>query len=244
MQELDSVRVVLVEPRHPGNIGATARVMANMGVSALVLVNPLEFPSPVATARAAGAGSILERARVVDSLDAAIAECSLVIGATARRRSVHLPTRRPEQAMRELVAAEHPASAILFGNEQSGLTNEALQRCHALTRVPVEETFSSLNLGVAVAVLLYELRRQTLQSGPPGDGKPQETPATAHELRKFQTHLQRLITRSGFDDGSSVVLQRKMARLFQRVRMRPDEVRMMRGLFASIEGRFVDSDTR
>ena len=160
MKELDYIRVVLVQPTHPGNIGAAARAMANMGVAELVLVQPRDFPSPEATARAAGADHILDNAVVVDDLDEAIADCALVIGASARSRTIQWPQLPPAKAMKKAAqTARHARAALLFGRESRGLTNRELERCHYLVRIPVDPAFPSLNIAAAVMVLLYELRR-------------------------------------------------------------------------------------
>jgi len=157
---LDKVRVALIEPTHPGNIGAAARAMANMGARDLALVNPRDFPSAQATARAAGADDVLENASVSDALDEAIADCQLVLGASARSRSVEWPELTPAAAMRKVAAtaAAGGRAALLFGRESRGLTNRELDRCHYLVRIPANPDFSSLNLAAAVLVLCYELR--------------------------------------------------------------------------------------
>lgn len=238
MKALDYIRVVLIQPTHPGNIGATARAMANMGVSRLVLVDPVDFPSPVASARAAGADGILENARVVDSLDEAIADCTLVVGSTARSRSIQWPEKTPAESAAfigaELGDESAPGQvALLFGRESSGMTNEELERCQYLIRIPVEEDFSSLNLASAVLVILYELRGRLVSARvATGEG---DRLASADEMRHFYDHLEHFVRRIGFSDGRSSKLQRKMTRLFNRVRMYNQEVRMLRGLFRSVE---------
>ncbi len=237
MKALDYIRVVLIQPTHPGNIGATARAMANMGISQLVLVDPVDFPSPVATARAAGADRLLDDARVVPSLDEAIADCTLVIGSTARSRSIQWPEKTPEESAGfiadELARAGEPV-ALLFGRESSGMTNEELERCQYLVRIPVDAEFSSLNLASAVLVMLYELRKK-LSFGDAGSTEEGDQLANAEELRHFYDHLQAFVQRIEFSDGRSSKLHRKMTRLFNRVRMYNQEVRMLRGLFRSVE---------
>ncbi len=236
MKELEYIRVVLIQPTHPGNIGATARAMANMGVSDLVLVDPADFPSPVANARAAGADKILETARVVCDLDHAISDCSLVIGSTARQRSIRWPEQSPSAAMAEVLNHHQSAVAILFGRESSGLTNQELERCHSLIRIPVEDSFSSLNLASAVTVILYELRKQILCTTP-AMKSTRDKLASADEMRHFYAHLQQLVEKTEFNDGRSAKLHRKMSRMFNRIKMYEQEVRMMRGLFKSVEGK-------
>ena len=133
-----SVRIVMVETTHPGNIGATARVMANMGLTQLCLVSPRSFPDPAATARAAGADHILEQARVFDSLEAAVSDCGCVIGATARRRSLAWPLLDAEQAAVRLVSEQQSIDcALVFGPEACGLSNAHLDLCHVHLRIDV-----------------------------------------------------------------------------------------------------------
>lgn len=158
------VRIVLVETTHPGNIGAAARAMRTMGLDDLALVAPRDFPSHEATARSSGASDLLERARVVASLPEAIAECSFIVGTSARSRAVEWPLIDPRECAARLWNAIDSGNtpAIVFGPEHSGLTNEALARCHAHVRIPTDETFSSLNLAMAVQVLSYELRMAAL----------------------------------------------------------------------------------
>lgn len=239
MKALDKIRVVLMEPEHPGNIGATARSMANMGLSRLTLVAPLDFPSPVASARASGAESLLDGAVVVDTLDQAIADCSLVVGATARERSVQWPSMSPEDAMHRMLSGPHDAAALIFGRESSGLTNEELERCHFLTRIPVSEGFPSLNLGSAVTVMAYELRRQAL-AHEPSEAASGEQPCSAEELRHFYAHLETLLDRTDFGGPPSPRRLRVFRRMFNRIEMLRPEVQLMRGLFGSIEAKLND----
>ena len=239
MNALNYIRVVLVQPTHPGNIGATARAMANMGVSQLVLVDPKDFPSPVARARAVGADHLLDSAKVVCHLDEAISDCSMVVGSTARPRSIQWPIQSPEKAAISIATELRESKgrtpiAILFGRESSGLTNEEVERCSFLVQIPTEKSFASLNLASAVLLLLYELRKQlkpmTLNSAPIRDH-----PASAEEMRHFYLHLQRFVERVEFNDGRSAKLHRKMVRLFNRIRMHAQEVKMLRGMFRAVE---------
>src|ERR1044072_1714629 len=152
-------RIVLVDTSHPGNIGASARAMKTMGVSELVLVRPRQFPSDEATARAAGAHDNPANARAVDALGAAIADCGWVVGASARLRTVTVPVVDPRECAAAVLdrLAGHRV-ALLFGPEQSGLTNEDLARCRMLVNIPTAPGYGSLNLAMAVQVLCYELR--------------------------------------------------------------------------------------
>lgn len=247
MTELDYIRIVLLQPTHPGNIGATARAMANMGVARLVLVQPQEFPSLQATARAAGAEHILQNATVVAELDQAIADCALVIGTSARPRSIAWPLLQPAAAMQTaLETARQSEVALLFGRESRGLSNHELERCHCLVRIAVDAAFPSMNLAAAVMVLLYELRKaaenaardeaHTAQNQSPApDAEPTEPRAVAADMQHFYRHLQRLLTSLQFGNGSNTKLQRKLTRLFNRAQPYAQEIRMLRGLLTAIE---------
>ena len=236
MKALNYIRVVLIEPTHPGNIGATARAMANMGVTTLHLVKPRVFPSPIANARAAGADDILENAKVFQSLDDAISDCQLVIGTTARVRSIEWPSLEPKEAMDNAIGAAKSGSvAICFGRESSGMTNEELERCQYLVRIPVEESFASLNLGSAVTVLLYEARRAALSHSQTAPSIKEEPKATAEQMQQFYEHLDQVLTEIEFSDGRSTKLNRKLARLFNRAHPYEQEINMLRGILTAVE---------
>ena len=155
---LANIRIVLVNTSHPGNIGACARAMKTMGLSALTLVQPKIFPSAEAIARAAGAEDILDNASVCDSLGQALSGCVLVIGSSARARTIEWPLLIPRECASRLVQeAAHAPVALVFGREHSGLSNEELDRCHFLTRIPANPAFASLNIASAVQVFAYEI---------------------------------------------------------------------------------------
>jgi tRNA (cytidine32/uridine32-2'-O)-methyltransferase len=231
------VRIVLVETSHPGNIGAAARAMKTMGLAELVLVRPrAEFPSPEATARAAGADEILAGARIAESLDAAIADCGFVAGASARLRSIVVPTVNPRECA-ALVWRGLPQNraAIVFGNEQSGLTNEDLARCQRLVHIPSNPEYSSLNLAMSVQVLCYELRMSAPGLPAPAGPESDAPPATASELEGLHEHLERLLTESGFlhpEHQKQVKL--KLRRIFQRAALDQNEISILRGMLSSL----------
>jgi len=235
---LARVRVVLVRPEHPGNIGSVARAMANMGLTDLRLVAPREFPSPVASAMAAGADHVLAQAHVVASLDEALAGCSWVVGATARARVQQAEQRPPEEAMAELLHPRHERGALLFGPEGSGLDNEALERCQRLTRIPVDPAFSSLNLAAAVTVLCYELRRQAgARHDVPSEPTPAgQRPATAEELRHLVDHVREVVAQGSEDPERVDAVMRKLTRLLNRAAPERGEVQLLRGLLKTAGG--------
>ncbi len=157
---LQNIRVVLVNTSHPGNIGGAARAMKNMGLSRLVLVDPEEFPSPKALARASGANDLLDNAQVVSTLEEALVGCSLVLGTSARDRRIPWPLLDPRECASKSLeqVALGGEVALVFGREYAGLTNEELQRCQFHVHIPSDPEFGSLNLAAAVQVLTYEVR--------------------------------------------------------------------------------------
>lgn len=229
------IRIVLVDPSHPGNIGAAARAMKNMGLDQLALVRPRQFPDPEATARAAGAVDLLERARVVQSLPEAIGDCGLVLGTSARPRSAHWTVLDPQQAAaRALAAAADRPVALLFGGERNGLSNDDLAACHALVTVPVNPDYESLNLAQAVQILAWELRKAT---GVAPRRLPAESPpATAEELARLQAHLVEVLPQIGFRDARNAAnLATRVERLLARAVPDEKEVQILRGLLTAVQ---------
>jgi TrmH family RNA methyltransferase len=246
---LNRIRVVLVQPSHGGNIGGCARSMKNMGLTRLVLVAPDEFPGEEASARAAGADDVLKQAQVFGTLDAAIADCHLVIGTSARERRIAWPTLAPDEAARRLVAAAAGQEvAILFGRERTGLTNDELDRCQMLVNIPADPEFSSLNLACAVQVMAYEIRRAN-EAG--GDALPVsaaemlgEPPATSEELQRFYRHLEQVMVESRFlDPQNPRLLMRRVMRLFNRVELTSNEVNILRGILSAVTQPAAKPDT-
>ena len=161
-----NIRVVLINTSHPGNIGAAARAMKTMCLKNLVLVDPKQFPHADASARASGADDILATAKVCSSLDEAIGDCSLVLGASARVRRLSWPMLDPRECAHVVMEATlENKIAILFGREHSGLTNEELSRCHYLVNIPSNSEYGSLNLAAAVQIISYELMCSSQKTG-------------------------------------------------------------------------------
>ena len=232
-----NVRLVLVGTTHPGNIGAAARAMKNLGLRRLVLVNPLLFPHAEATARAAGADDVLGAAQVVDNLDQALSGCRLVLGISARRRGIAGPELDPRQCAAQVAGYSLQTEvALVFGRESSGLNNDEMDRCHFLVRIPTEPEFGSLNLAVAVAIIAYELRLAALariEADSVGSRRPL---ATAEELAHFYAHLQQVLLATGFlSPANPRQLMRRLRRLFNRAQPDQNEVNILRGILASIQ---------
>ena len=233
-----SVRIVMVETTHPGNIGATARVMANMGLTQLCLVSPRSFPDPAATARAAGADHILEQARVFDSLEAAVSDCGCVIGATARRRSLAWPLLDAEQAAARLVSEQQSIDcALVFGPEACGLSNAHLDLCHAHLRIDVNEAFPSLNVATAVAVMAYEFRKQSdlAASESAVQSREEVAPMTMGQFDQLMSHMERVLSNTAFLSGPKTKLLRKIRRLLLQGVKTTQEVNILRGVLTSLE---------
>jgi TrmH family RNA methyltransferase len=232
------IRFVLVATRHPGNVGAAARAMKTMGFANLVLVNPTAFPHAEATARAAGADDVLQRARVVGTLAEAISDCGLVLATTARVRGrYYWPEFTPREAVpRMLAAAAGGEAALVFGPERTGLTNDELERCHALVRIPADPEFESLNLAQAVQILAYEIRCTGSTAGAPAPREPPLAPVA--ELARLYAHLDEVLHEVDFTDrNGGPHLLRRLIRVFGRAELDQHEVNILRGVLASVQAR-------
>jgi len=234
------VRMVLVGTQHPGNIGSAARALKTMGLSRLVLVAPERFPHAEADALAAGAGDLLETARVLDDPAEAVADCRLVLGCTARDRRIALPMLSPREAAAQAAEAACAGGevALLFGRERTGLDNAELQLCHAAVHIPANPGYSSLNLAAAVQVLAYELRLALLAPPPgreavTGEGRQGEPAATHAQLEGLFAQLADTLDAIDFHKGRAPEsAMRKLRRLFLRAGLNEREVRLLRGVLA------------
>lgn len=241
MFDFNQLTVVLVNTSHPGNIGATARAMKNMGLNKLTLVQPEQFPSGVAVGRAVSAVDILDNARVVDSLQEAVADCGLVIGTSARSRKIPWPMLNPEQCADKVIRnAENNKVALVFGREDAGLNNEELQQCHYHVQIPTAAEFSSLNLASAVLVICYEVQKaalamEELPAIAEDDFWDQEK-ANGEQVEHFYRHLERVMVAIDFHDPENPrQLMQRMRRLFSRIRIDVMEMNILRGILSNIE---------
>jgi tRNA/rRNA methyltransferase len=230
---LDHIRVVLVEPQHSGNIGAVARAMKNMALSRLVLVNPADHLAMEARMMAMHALDILQRAQVVGTLSQAIADAGYVVGTTrrlGRSRQAQQTSRSIAPLLLEL-AASNPI-ALVFGREDSGLSNDELAQCHELVNIPAHPTFGSLNLAQAVLLVCYELYVSTAIQ----PLAPPPALATTAEVERLYTRMQEVLRRIGFLHGSNP--DRMMGyfrRFFARYGLKSRDVRVFLGVFRQIE---------
>ncbi|MCK9503265.1 MAG: tRNA (cytosine(32)/uridine(32)-2'-O)-methyltransferase TrmJ [Porticoccaceae bacterium] len=237
---LNQVRVVLVDTTHPGNIGGAARAIKNMGLSQLWLVSPKEFPADRALWRAANATDILDNAVVVATLDEAIAGCGMVVGTSARNRSIPWPLLNPRECGRKVVseAREHQV-AMIFGREDRGLTNEELQKCTYHVHIPANPEYSSLNLAAAVQVLCYEVRMAALENAAgklPDLNEWDIPPAKIEDIEMYFQHLEEALVDIGFHDRDNPrQTMTRLRRLYGRIRLDEMELSILRGVLTAMQ---------
>ena len=233
----DRFRFVLVRTSHPGNIGSAARAIRTMGFTRLVLVAPQRWPHDDATAMAAGADDVLSRITVVPDLASAIADCRMVLGATARQRNVALTEYTPrEMAPRALEAAADGEVAFVFGNERTGLENEELALCHGAVHIPAAPDFSSLNLSQAVQILAYEARLALLGNPTAPPPKKSDPPADAAAMEGFFAHLSTTLDDIEFHKGRSPqTILLRLRKLFLRAQPDERELRVLRGILSDAQ---------
>lgn len=233
---LNKTRIVLVGTTHPGNIGAAARAMKTMSQDKLYLVSPKIFPSAEATARATGADDILAETVVCSSLKEAIAECDLVVGTSARTRSLPWPMVSPRECAKIVSEQKYSSAAIVFGRENSGLSNEELELCNLVLQIPTNSEYSSLNLASAVQIVCYEIY---LLANTQQDNEKEEVEiklVNQDKLELFYQHLEEcLIDLNYYDVDNPKLLMHRMRRLFNRLQMEESEYNILRGIFSRIQ---------
>ena len=233
-----SIRIVLVDTSHPGNIGATARAMKNMGLTELHLVRPEQFPHAEATARASGADDVLSSAIVHPRFEDAIAECGLVIGTSARSRHLPWDLVEPRECATRLVEESKSGPvALVFGAERMGLTNAELQLCNLLVTIPTHPDYSSLNVAMAVQLLSYEIWLQ-LRPGTPKGPEREIRLATNDEMTRFYGHLEQVLNEIEFHDRTGTgQLMTRIRRLFNRAQVDQNEMNILRGILTSVQSK-------
>jgi len=240
---LDRIRIVMVNTSHPGNIGAAARAMKNMGLRRLVLVDPATGLGDEAYRRSAGAEDILADAAVVSTLAEALVGCTWVAGTSARLRSVQWPLHLPRECAD--LAREKSAQgdvAIVFGRERIGLTNEELELCNALVHIPTDPDYSSLNVAAAVQVLCYELRLAHLDNAQAVASNSKkhrdDVPADSKLMQGMYQHLyQTLEDIKFFGTNNPEIVMRRLKGLFNRAQTTVHEVAILRGVFSAAQGK-------
>ncbi|GGX64668.1 RNA methyltransferase [Saccharospirillum salsuginis] len=230
-----NIRIVLIQTWHPGNIGAAARAMKNMGLDQLVLVNPVDFPSDEAYNRAGKATDVLDNARIVGSLAEAIGDCNLVIGTSARERSIKLPGFTAEECGREAVQRQQQSPvAIVFGRERMGLHNDDIQQCHAQVNIDANPEYPVLNLSQAVQLICYEVFKAV------SDKHAREGSTDAYplhqDLNRFYEHLETTLEDIDFlnPDHPGQTLDH-LRSLFRRAQPTSKELRLLRGVLSAAQ---------
>lgn len=236
----DNIRVVLVHPTHPGNIGGVARAMKNMGLTSLVLVEPREHPAPEARWRAASAGDVLEAAQVVATIEEAVAGAQFIVGTSARERRIPWPVQDARRCGERIHSHARGGEqvAIVFGREDRGLLNEELELCNLHCHIPSHEAYPSLNLAMAVQILCYEVRMAALgtSEGTEEDAVWDTPFAPAEDMARFYQHLEETLVQIGFlDPQAPRQLMRRLKRLYNRVRLDEMELNILRGILSETQ---------
>jgi TrmH family RNA methyltransferase len=228
----DRLRVVLVSPRNPLNVGAAARAMSNFGFLHLRVVNPYELAFREARS-AVGASLVLAKAEEFRSVADAVADCALVVGTTSvGSRELQHPLKRLDEAARLLrKRLSSDRVALLFGSEKRGLSNEDLSCCHWLLRIPTRDDHRSMNLGQAVAVCLYEIAR----SKAPVKAVAKHAAAGAGELERLTSALLDALRASGYlNPQPSSSSDEKIRRLVRRLQFSPEDAELCLGMLRQI----------
>lgn len=235
---LDSIKIVLVGTSHPGNIGSAARAMKTMGLSKLVLVQPERYPHQQAIEMASGACDILEDAIIVDTLEQAVANCHLVVGSSARPREIQIPLLKMGDLGKKFFdSSDVKHSALVFGRERTGLTNQELSCCNYHIMIEANPSYSSLNLAQAVQIFCYELRKASLLTNNQLiSGVATSKLAKRAEIESFYEHLKETLYQIDFLDPSQPKkVMPKLKRLFSRTQLEVSEVNILRGILSAAQ---------
>lgn len=237
-----SLRFVLVETSHPGNVGMAARAMKTMGFNNLVLVRP-RLPDALkheaAIRFASNALDVLENAQVTDSIDEALKDCHFAGAVTSRFREFAPPLLQAREAASRMASSPGLCSALVFGSEKFGLPNEIVEKCHALISIPANPQYASLNLAQAVQILAYECRMALPQAILPNQNIASagftDKPATVSQISGMVEHLEKALLAIHFlDSDHPKKLMPRLRRLFARSRLEVDEVNILRGIAKQI----------
>tara|TARA_B110000305_G_scaffold91250_1_gene102881 strand:+ start:176 stop:934 length:759 start_codon:yes stop_codon:yes gene_type:complete len=236
LTSFNKVRIVMVNTTEPGNIGAAARAMKNMMLTQLYLVSPNNYPSAVATARASGADDVLSDAKVCNTLKEALIGTQLVIGASARQRNIKWRQLNVIETCSEIqstVASSGQEVAVVFGTENSGLTNEELDLCSILMTIPGNPEYFSLNVASAIQVFAYQNYVSTVESNFDNSGGEL---ANFDDLNSFYNHLEQALEHISYFDSKKPksLLMRRLRRLFGRSYPEKEEVAILRGILNKI----------
>lgn len=245
---LNTIRIVLINTFHPGNVGAVARAMKNMGLTRLYLVDPNDYPSDEATSRAAGAVDLLDNAVVVKTFEEAISDCQLIIGTSARHRTFQLPIMNARECgERVFEESNNQEVAIVFGREKTGLLNEEIAQCHRHVFIDANDEYPVLNISQAVQIIAYEIWMAHQQ----GDqlkvlsqlNLPEYPPKSEMDL--FHQHLEETLYDINFiiKNHPGKVFE-KLQRFFHRSRPEKGELGILRGILAAVQRETKNQDNQ
>ena len=236
---LENIKIVMIGTTHPGNIGAAARAMKNMMLSRMVLVDPQCPIGEIAYSRASGAHDVLDNREVCETLQQALAGCTLAVATTARLRSLPWPLVTPRRLAEKALEVSSAGGqvAVVFGREHSGLTNEEIQLCNLMLTIPTNPDFPSPKVASAIQVGAYEL--MVSSDSAPIENPPAEKddmPATHDEVEGMLAHLQHVIEQSGFVNPQQPgLIMQRLRRLYLRNELSKNEVNILRGILKSVE---------
>lgn len=230
-----NIRIVLCNPQHPGNVGASIRAMVTMGFLDLVLVNPRHYPHDQIETLASDAVKYLNKIVVASSLTEGIADCQLVIGLSARLRDLSPKIVTPEACANICINySQESRVALLFGAESTGLTNDELLNCHYQVIIPTDRWYSSINLSQAVQIMCYLLHSQALTTAQIDNAINKL--ASQKDMELFFKQLELVLKRKKFLDATNPRrLMHRLKRMFNRIQMETTELNILRGILASIE---------
>ena len=251
-QHLSHVRIVMVNPTLPANIGSALRAMKTMGLSKLVLVAPKTYPHPDIDALAAGATDLIEQIEIVETLEDAIKDCHLVFGTSARSRTIPWPlldARPAAEKSMQAVIHDQQEIAIVFGREDRGLTNEELALANYHVTIPVNSDYGVLNVAQAIQVLCYEMRMATLAFADKqhddqavmhvtdSEDMHWDEPLVTHEqMEQFYPHIEKMLAEIEFMDPKNPrLLPLRLRRLFGRIQLDKMEYHLLRGIFSRVQ---------
>lgn len=240
MHNFSNIHIVLVDTSHPGNIGAVARAMKNMGLLQLRLVRPKQFPHQIASERASGADDILQKVTVFNDLSAALQDCNIVYGASSRSRMLPWPlmdARACAQRVRQDMT--QATVAIVFGSEKFGLSNDELAMCNYHVNIPANPDYLSLNLACAVQVLSYEIRMAALQGEVESNTAEVASVielATVQDTEGLFSHFEEVMRALDIlDPNHPKLLMRRLRRLFLRAHLEKTEINILRGMLKAVQ---------
>ncbi len=237
MAYTDQTHIILEKTSHPGNIGASARAIKTMGLHNLALVNPKKFPDFGASARASGAEDVLDNAKVYSSITDAAASCHTLFATSSRARSLETRSLTPQEAG-AMIAKLHKQNqnvAVIFGNEQHGLSNEDLLLCHYQIVIPTSSAYNSLNLAAAVQIICYELFINSTANNIAAETNV-EPPANAKQLAYLYSHIIDTLNNIGYiKESANSHIKQKLQATLNKVPFSARQVQTIRGVLTHID---------